>query len=117
MADFAKALDKLIQGFEGFTDTLREMQDYHQDAVAVAAGAGEDDDDDYKAPNQGAARGGIDDDTDITMKSGDLRKVVDAYRYLVRLARTGKIPTGDQRQAGHAAVRKVKHLIRKPVRG
>ena len=59
---------------------------------------------------------GITDDTQITMRSGDLREVIDAYRHLSRLAREGKIPTQEQRFQLHKHIRAVKHLIRKPRR-
>ena len=59
---------------------------------------------------------GITDDTQITMRSGDLREVIDAYRHLSRLAREGKIPTQEQRFQLHNHIRAVKHLIRKPRR-
>ena len=117
MADFGKALDKLIAGFEGFTDALRDMKDDHDDVAVADYDDREDhDDDDYRDLKQAPACNGINDDTIITMASGDLRKVIDAYRRLVRLARTGKIPTDKQRVEGHAAVKAVKHLIRKPIK-
>ena len=107
------ALARLIEGFEGFTETLREMAD----EAPQDAGAGEEPDYGYEAEvEQAPAREDIDDDTIVTMRSGDLRKVLDAYRKLVRYARNGKIPTQDERLKGHQAVRKVKHLVRKPVR-
>ena len=81
------------------------------------AGFGEEPEGKQDAPCQQApARENIGDDTIITMKSGDLRQVIDAYRKLSRFAREGKIPTQDQRMKGHASVKAVKHLIRKPIK-
>lgn len=91
------ALEKLAGSFEGFAEELRDLYDGDEEVKAAPA------------------RNGIDDDTDITMKSGDLRHVIDAYRKMVRWAREGKIPTQEQRVKLHQSVRKVKHLIRKPV--
>jgi hypothetical protein len=119
MKNFGTALTKLIEGFEGFTEELRNMADM----APQDAGAGEEPDDwqDRREDNDAEvekvpAREDIDDDKIITMRSGDLRKVLDAYRKLVRYARNGKIPTQDERLKLHQAVLKVKHLVRKPVR-
>ena len=109
MRNFDAALAKLIEGFEGFTEELRNIAD-----DVPQAGAGEEPD--YAEVDQAPAREDIDDDTIVTMRSGDLRKVLDAYRKLVRFARNGKIPTQDERLKLHQAVRKVKHLVRKPIR-
>jgi len=118
MRNFNTALDKLIQGFEGFTDELRNMADelpadQPDDNVVHIAGAGEEPD---FEPAVRVAGDGIDDGTVITMKSGDLRKVVDSYRRFVRYAREGRIPDADERFKLHQSVRAVKHLIRKPHR-
>lgn len=110
MKTMTAALEKLIAGFEGFTDELRNIAD---DLPQGVAGCGEEPDG-YDAVEAAPARDGIDDATTITMKSGDLRRVIDAYRKLVRFAREGRIPTQEQRFKGHQSVRKVKHLIRKP---
>lgn len=99
--NIAAVLEDLVDALTGAIDELREDG---------PAGAGE------AEEGACAARNGINDDTEITMKSGDLREVVDAYRRLVRFARNGKIPTQAERMKGHAAVKAVKHLIRKPVR-
>lgn len=113
MANFNGALDKLIQGFEGFTEELRNIaEDLPQDRIV---GAGEEPDDNMvnfaAAPG---AREDIDDATTITMKSGDLRQVLNAYRKLTRYAREGRIPTQDERVELHQHIRKVKHLVRMP---
>ena len=89
------ALEKLIEGFEGFTEELRGIAD---DVPQGAAGCGEEPDG-CDAVRAAPARDGIADDTTITMKSGDLRQVIDAYRKLVRFAREGRIPTQEQRRA------------------
>lgn len=107
------ALDKLANSFEGFTEELRNIADeFPQDA----AGAGEEPDGYDAEVAQAPARNDISDDKIITMRSGDLREVIDAYRRLSRFAREGRIPTQDQRMKGHLSVRKVKHLVRKPIR-
>jgi len=120
MKNFGNALTKLIEGFEGFTEELRNMAGNQGDA-----GDGEEPDnynDNYDAEDndgeieQAPARNDIEDDKIITMKSGDLRRVLDSYRKLVRYAREGKIPTQDQRMEMHKHILNVKHLVRKPRR-
>ena len=110
MGNLNAVLNKLAKVFEGVTEELRDLAD---DLPNGVAGHGEENDDPWvEVP----ARNGINDDTVITMKSGDLREVIDAYRKLTRFAREGKIPTQEQRKEGHRAVKAVKHLIRKPIR-
>lgn len=122
MKGFGNALDKLIRGFEGFTEELREIAD----DAPLAAGQGEEadgqvdydygHDDADDAPVAGAPRNDIDDDTMVTLRSGDLRKVIDAYRRFNRYAREGKIMTQDERNVLHRHIKKVKHLIRRPIK-
>lgn len=113
------ALERLANAFDGFAGEIRDLvEDMPQGAGVCAdlgAGGGENVDDGFvdRAVDRG---NGIDDETVITMKSGDLRKVVDAYRKLVRYARNGRIPTQDERLKLHQNVKAVKHLIRKPRR-
>lgn len=107
----AKNLDAVLEALEAVASNLSDVAEALRDQAAAdleaPAGAGE-----VEAPEYD----GIDDDDEITMRSGDLRQVIDAYRKLVRFARNGKIPTQEERMKGHAAVKKVKHLIRKPHR-
>lgn len=105
-----EALEKLVDAFDDFTGSLRDLIEGLPERGV--AGAGEEPDRDVERVEDG----GINDDTMIEMRSGDLRKVVDAYRKFVRYAREGKIPTQDERFKWHQAVRDVKHLIRKPRR-
>lgn len=112
-------IERISRKFEEFASDLREVAD--DLPRGGAAGYGEEDDPDEQyvpeaAPAKAQAPNGIDfvDDSAITMKSGDLRKVVDSYRRLVRYAREGRIPAQDERFKLHQAVRAVKHLIRKP---
>lgn len=117
MGNFRDAIEKLIQGFDGFTDKLRDMADeLPQDGGAIA-GAGEeaeDYDNVVHLADAPAKHYDLDDDTMIQMRSGDLRKVLNAYRKMTRWAREGKIPTQDERVELHQHIRKVKHLVRKP---
>jgi hypothetical protein len=119
-----KGLDKLAEAAESFAYALRnlrvdgnagdgEVDDNWNDAVID-----DDDDNDNVVAMAPAAnrRDGIDDATEITMKSGDLRKVIDSYRKFSRYAREGRIPTQDERFKWHQSVRAVKHLIRQPNR-
>jgi hypothetical protein len=115
------ALTKLIKGFEGFTNELRNMANGH-DVAADNYDGDEDHDagfgeepDNYPEDLEPVAREDIDDDTMVTLRSGDLRKVLDAYRKLTRFAREGRIPTQDERLKLHQYIKKVKHLVRKPV--
>ncbi len=107
-------LSDALERFEGvmadLVDALREVAD------GAPAGAGEIEDEPAPVARADAARGNVDDNTMITMRSGDLREVVDAYRTLSRMARTGRIATQDERFKLHQHIRKVKHLIRKPIR-
>lgn len=114
MKNFEKALDKLVEGFEGFTEELRGIADDLPHDCG-RAGDGEEPDGYDAGPRRAPDRGGVNDDTIVTLRSGDLREVLNGYRKLVRFAREGRIPTQDQRMKGHHAVRKVKHLVRKPV--
>ena len=108
MGNLNAVLNKLAKVFEGVTEELRDLAD---DLPNGVAGHGEENDDPWvEVP----ARNGINDDTVITMKSGDLREVIDAYRRMVRYAREGKIPTQEQRNKLHPFIKKVKHLVRKP---
>ena len=111
-----KNMDAVLNALEDLIAALRDQGDN------APAGAGEDFNDDYgpdvdddvqEAP---ARDNGINDDTEITMRSGDLRKVVDAYRTLSRMHRTGRIATQDERNKLHKAIKAVRHLIRKPIR-
>ena len=110
-----KNIHDVLERFEG---VMADLVDALRDAAhAAPAGAGEVDDGDAFIEDEPAqAQGRIDDDTMVTLRSGDLRQVVDAYRTLSRMARTGRIPTQDERFKLHQHIRKVKHLIRKPVR-
>ena len=114
---------------DSFQNSVLDLVDALK-GVAAPAGAGEvnwpadedagydygrDDDDDGPAQVDEPV-GDINDDTMVTLRSGDLREVIDAYRTLSRLAREGKIPTQDQRFKLHKHIKKVKHLIRKPRR-
>lgn len=116
MKTLTTALERLIDGFDGFTEELRSIvDDMPRGGNEAVVGYGEEPDDDefvQKAPD----RGGVNDDTTITMRSGDLREVIDAYRTLSRLAREGRIPTQDQRLKLHRHIKKVKHLVRAPIR-
>lgn len=110
-----EALEKLADAFSDFTDTLRDMA---MDAPeANKAGAGEEPDDGKIVPIARApeGRGGFGDDVVVQIRSGDLRQVVNAYRKLSRMAREGQIPTQDERFELHQHIKKVKHLIRKPI--
>lgn len=111
-----EALEKLVDAFEDFTGSLRDLID----GLPQQGPAGAGEEPDYEPAVGRVAerpRGDeIDDDTVIKMRSGDLRKVIDAYRKLVRYAREGRIPTQDERFALHKSVRAVKHLIRRPRR-
>jgi hypothetical protein len=122
MKDIDTALTKLIKGFEGFTDELRNMVNGHDQEAAADLGGYEenyepDADAGFAEENDDAPqmREDIDDDTMVTLRSGDLRKVIDSYRKLVRYARNGKIPTQEERFKLHQSIKRVKHLIRKPV--
>ena len=114
-----KNMTDVFDAFENATtnliDGLREIVDNINDAPA---GAGEDAFIEEAPCQEAPAYGGnrIDDDTMVTLRSGDLRQVVDAYRTLSRLARTGKVPTQEERFKLHQHIKKVKHLIRKPIR-
>lgn len=110
-----EALEKLVDAFDDFTGSLRDLiEDLPRQGPA---GAGEEPDEPAVGRVAERPRGDdIDDDTVIKMRSGDLRKVIDAYRRLTRYAREGKIPTQDERFKLHQSVRAVKHLIRKPHR-
>jgi|KBSMisStandDraft_5_1062788.scaffolds.fasta_scaffold14342_1 hypothetical protein len=120
-----KGLDKLAKAAEDFSNALRNLNvdgnagdgEYADHDVDVFADD-DDDNDNVVAIAQAAnrRRDGIDDATEITMKSGDLRKVIDSYRKFTRYAREGRIPTSDERCKWHESVRAVKHLIRQPNR-
>lgn len=132
MPKISDVLDNLASAFEDMADKMREARNnlaYNQQEPEVAhggqVGEGEEvydeEDVDYPAAPQPQLnvvgldeRRGIHDDTQVTIKSGDLRRVVNAYRKLVRFARNGIIPGQDERMDGHKAVYAVKHLIRKP---
>ena len=105
-------LSDVLERFEGvmadFIDALRDNLD------AAPAGAGEIEEE--AAPARGADDRGINDESMVTLRSGDLREVIEAYRTLSRMARTGCIPTQDERFKLHQHIKKVKHLIRKPIR-
>lgn len=103
MPKLNEALEQFEDVFSNLIEALREVGE------GMVAGAGEEPDA-VDAPDDN----GITDDTEITMRSGDLREVVNAYRKMVRFARNGRIPTQDDRMPGNLAVRKVKHLIRRP---
>ena len=104
----------LSDALERFEGVMADFIDALRDNLAEApAGAGEIEEE--QAPAQAVDRG-VNDETVITMRSGDLREVVDAYRTLSRFARTGRIPTQDERFKLHQHIKKVKHLIRKPIR-
>lgn len=108
-----EAIERLSKSFEDFASELNELAD--DLPKCNKAGHGEQVDDHYRPqPARERDRGGVHDETQITLKSGDLRKVVDAYRKLSRLAREGKVANQEQRFEGHRAVKAVKHLIRKP---
>ena len=100
--------NKLADIIETLCDALTVAVDELREEAPAGAGEAED--------KVCAARNGVKDDDMVTLRSGDLREVVDAYRKLVRFARNGKIPTQDERMSGHEAVKAVKHLIRKPIR-
>jgi hypothetical protein len=124
MKGFGTALEKLIQGFEGFTDELRNLAEDNQEQgikydgpqLVADAGDGEEVNDGYEAAALGQQRNDITDETMVTVRSGDLRKVLDAYRKFNRYAREGKIMTQDERNVLHRHVKKVKHLVRRPAR-
>jgi hypothetical protein len=122
MRNFDGALEKLIEGFEGFTNSLRGMAVEDKQANADDGeevydfDPVEDNDDAVVELPRGQNRDGITDDTEIHMRSGELRKVIDSYRKLSRYAREGRIPTQEQRFKLHQAVKDVKHLIRTPRR-
>ena len=106
-------LNEVLERFEGvmadFIDALRD------NLAEAPAGAGEIEEEQAPARAE-AGRGGINDNDMITMRSGDLREVIEAYRTLSRMARTGCIPTQDERFKLHQHIKKVKHLLRKPIR-
>jgi hypothetical protein len=120
MKGFSEAVDRLADNFAQFADQLRDLAaadvpqlgdgeepegyDYHHDDAANDAAA--------QAPQPNA----ITDDTMVTLRSGDLRKVIDAYRKFNRFAREGKIMDQDERNVLHRHIKKVKHLIRRPVK-
>lgn len=115
-------IEKIARKFEDFSSDLREIADDLPDKHQ--AGYGEEPDEYIEKANPVRAQQGdkahdhgIDDDTTITMKSGELRKVIDAYRKYVRYAREGHIPAQEERFQLHQSVRAVKHLIRKPHHG
>lgn len=115
MNGLEKILDKLANSFEGFANDLRNYaEDLPQEG---AAGDGEDRDDDdgvIKFAPRAPRDNGVQDDQMVTLRSGDLRKVVDAYRKLARYAREGRIADQNVRLGLHPAVKAVKHLIRPP---
>lgn len=126
MGNFNAALERLIEGFEGFTEQLRNMADNQANEAGDIAGAGEELEDIAADLNPDGGydnvvkladaprQGDLDDDTIIKMRSGDLRKVLDAYRKMTRWAREGYIPNQDERVKLHQYIRKVKHLVRRP---
>ena len=108
----AKNLNEVLDGFE---NSMYNLINYLRDNDNAPAGDGEVDWPDEEPAVQ-EDPDDIDDDTMVTLRSGDLRQVVDAYRKLSRLARTGKVPTQEERFELHQHIKKVKHLIRKPLR-
>lgn len=123
-----QANERLAALFEDFAVSLRQInRDDQQDKVAGDgedydndANGGiyddEDDNDNVVQLGQAPVRDDTDDEKVITMKSGELRKVINSYRTLTRYAREGRIPDQDTRFKLHQAVRAVKHLIRRPRR-
>ena len=106
-----KNIHDVLERFEG---VMADLVDALRDTLAEApAGAGEIEEEPAMAQ---AVDRGINDETMITMRSGDLREVVDAYRTLSRMHRMGRCATQDERFKLHQHIRKVKHLIRKPIR-
>jgi hypothetical protein len=117
MKGFNEAVERLADNFAQFADQLRDIS---AAAPQAEVGYGEEpyqDDDDDNVVNLVQNRANdVDDDKVITLRSGELRKVIDAYRKFHRYARTGKIPNQDERYKWGSAVRAVKHLIRQPRR-
>ena len=119
MKGLSTALEKLANSFEGFAGELRDLAEgVPQGGVAGDGEMPEEyvQEDDGNVVNLRDEPEDVDDNTVITMKSGDLRRVVDSYRKLSRMAREGKIPTQDERFKLHLNIRAVKHLIRRPQR-
>jgi hypothetical protein len=123
MKGFREAVDKLADNFVQFADQLRDMaedapqdREYDGPVLVADAGDGEEVNDGYEAAALGKQRNDITDETMVTVRSGDLRKVLDAYRKFNRYAREGKIMTQDERNVLHRHVKKVKHLVRRPAR-
>lgn len=121
MKTFGQALDRLAEAFQGFAAEIKDLK--NEESLEAEAGEGEeiqdafyDDDHDDNDNVIRIARpdNGIQDDQDVTLKSGDLRKVVNAYRALSRMHREGRLADQDTRFKLHQHIRKVKHLIRAP---
>ena len=110
----AKNLNEVLDALE---NSMYALTNFLRDGGPAGEGEVDEGYDDafIEEPNAGCGDD-LDDDSMVTLRSGDLRQVVDAYRTLSRMARTGKVPTQEERFKLHQHIKKVKHLIRKPIR-
>lgn len=94
-----KLIDTLERFAETIADLANDLRDGVEDGPAPAAQREVEDEVDL---------GGLTPDSDVTVNIGDLWKVVNGARYMVRMAREGKVPSQDQRNPLNRAIKALK---------
>ncbi len=112
----AEVMDNFARSVGQFADELRNIhQDGRNDALDDYQDDYADDDQINPAPHgreiEEVDLDGLTPDSDVDVNIGDLWRLVNGARYMVRMAREGKVPTMDQRGPLDRAIKTLKAEI------